>query len=391
VIGVESHPRVEYHRLVATPPELEGTVLRLAERLIQLLDEGSFTATYKYAVIVGLLDLSMELTSATGFPPDAITTRQLAEKIIELYWSHCAPYGERILRQSSVGTQAEVVKRIQAFRAQVPLDATGSASLARARALAGAEAYERLARFVEWKLVEMPLPKLQVLGGEEDRFVYDYGFPRHMESNKPLQPYWEGNPGTFDNRLLLRPGVGAALVALNGLMRPLVYRQWAMMVARMNDLEEAALERHLFGTDRQSLDPVRPALRDLQGGRCFYCDERLARAHHVDHFIPWARHPDDGIHNLVVADERCNLKKRDYFAAAEHLERWRERSVRQTADLSSIAQEKSWASGGDRTLGVARAIYLRMPDNVRLWHGGDDFVGIEHERPRIEAALALAA
>jgi HNH endonuclease len=119
--------------------------------------------------------------------------------------------------------------------------------------------------------------------------------------------------------------------------------------------------------------------------------ERLSRAHHVDHFIPWSRHPDDGIHNLVVADERCNLKKRDYFAAAEHLERWRERSVRHAADLSGIAQEKNWGAGGDRTLGVARAIYLGLPDHVRLWHGGDEFVVIERERPRIQAALALAA
>jgi hypothetical protein len=374
---------------VPPPVDLDRTALRLAERLIQLLDEGSFTATYKYAVIIGLLDLCLELTSTTGAPPDAITTRQLAEKIVELYWSHCAPYGERgVLRQNAgrEGTQAEIIRRIQRFRDGVPSEPAASLPLSLACARARPGTYEQLLRFVEWKLVEMPLPKLQVVGGEEDRFLYDYGFPRHMDNSKPLQRHWDGERGSFDNRLLLRDGVGAALVALNGLLRPLVHRQWAMMVARMNDLEEAALERFLFGAERTSLDPVRPRLRELQGGRCFYCDERLSRAHHVDHFIPWARHADDGIHNLVVADERCNLKKRDYLAAAEHVERWRERASRHAADLVTIARETSWTSRPERTLGTARAIYQRLPDDARLWQSADELV--MNDRLRIAAALA---
>src|SRR5262249_55173226 len=156
-------------------------------------------------------------------------------------------------------------------------DPAASLPLATARAAAKPEVWEQLVQFVEWKLVEMPLPKLQVIGGQEDRFLYEYGFSRHMENSKPLQRYWEGQTSGFDNRLLLKPGVGAALVVLNGVMRPLVHRQWAMMVARMNDLEESVLERFLFGVDRTSLDPVRGPLREMQDGRCFYCDGRLAR------------------------------------------------------------------------------------------------------------------
>jgi HNH endonuclease len=43
----------------------------------------------------------------------------------------------------------------------------------------------------------------------------------------------------------------------------------------------------------------------------------------VDHFLPWARYPENGIENLVVTDPRCNNDKRDFLAAAEHVERWR--------------------------------------------------------------------
>jgi hypothetical protein len=52
--------------------------IAFAERVVALLDEGAFTATYKYAVLLGLLDVVLERTSATGEPPSVVTTRQLA-------------------------------------------------------------------------------------------------------------------------------------------------------------------------------------------------------------------------------------------------------------------------------------------------------------------------
>jgi hypothetical protein len=361
--------------------------LRLAERLIQLLDEGSFTATYKYAVLIGLMDLCMEQTSATGSPPDMITTAQLAEKIIELYWPHCTPYGEHgVLRQNRQGAQAEIVKRIIRFRERLDVEPAASLPLSTARTDARTDAWEKLVQFVEWKLVEMPLPKLQALGGREERFLYEYSFPRHMENSAPLQAYWEGKQGTFDNRLNLLPGVGAALVALNGVLRPLVHRQWAMMIASINKLEEVLLEDFLFGAERISLDPVRPRLAQLQGRRCFYCGGTLDGKYEVDHFIPWSRYPDNGIFNLVVADARCNNRKRHYLAAAEHVESWRKRSERLADDLVNIALETSWESRPERTLGVARAIYCALPEGARLWQVNSDL--IEIDRPRIVAALS---
>ena len=72
--------------------------------------------------------------------------------------------------------------------------------------------------------------------------------------------------------------------------------------------------------------PVRRPLSELQGHRCFYCGDALASKYEIDHFIPWARHADNGIHNLVAADMKCNGRKRDYLAAAGHVERWRRRA-----------------------------------------------------------------
>ncbi len=56
----------------------------LAERLLALLDMGAFTATYKYAVLLGLLDCCLERTTADGRAPDVITTYRLAVKVTEL-------------------------------------------------------------------------------------------------------------------------------------------------------------------------------------------------------------------------------------------------------------------------------------------------------------------
>jgi hypothetical protein len=59
-------------------------VKRLSE-VLTLLDEGVFTATYKYAVLLGLIDLCLENTTTSGAPPDSLTTPQLAQKVIEIY------------------------------------------------------------------------------------------------------------------------------------------------------------------------------------------------------------------------------------------------------------------------------------------------------------------
>ena len=93
--------------------------LAFAEKLFGLLDETKYTATYKLAVLLGLIDLCLENTSRSGSPPDSVTTRQLAEKVTEIYWSHTLPFGLAptaiVLRQAS-GGQAEILSYIQQFR-----------------------------------------------------------------------------------------------------------------------------------------------------------------------------------------------------------------------------------------------------------------------------------
>ena len=160
---------------------------------------------------------------------------------------------------------------------------------------------QRILDFVEWKLIEMPIPRLQGLGrGEEDRFLYEYNWPADVR-RAIVSAYQGGASDAFSNVLWLQPGVAEGLVRLNGLVRPIFYREWAVRVAKLNRLPEAGLESFLFDVDRASLNAVRKPLCDLQSSRCFYCDERIMGRADVDHFIPWSRYRDGGLDNLVPA------------------------------------------------------------------------------------------
>ena len=340
--------------------------IALAERVLTLLVEGSFSATYKYALFIALLDLCLEQTSKRGAPPSTLTTRQLAEKTIELYWPHAMPYeGRTVLQQGGThpGSQAEILRAITEYRERHAGSSTELLFRARSR---GEREFERLVRLVEWKLIEMPIPRLQVLGGDKERFLYEYHWTKEIQRSE-VSAYQRGERSTFDNRLLLRPRVAQWLVQLNGVLRPLIQREWARMVAAKNELPETRLEEFLFGASRISLEGVRAPLREFQSDRCFYCEERLGERSEVDHFIPWSRHPDNGLDNLVVAHHQCNNDKRDFLAAAEHVERWAERTRASAPALDDISQRHGWTRDVQKTFGVARAMYGRLPDDARLW------------------------
>jgi len=97
----------------------------------------------------------------------------------------------------------------------------------------------------------------------------------------------------------------------------------------------------------------------------------------IDHFIPWSRYPDNGLDNLVVSDPDCNRAKRDHLASGDHVEQWLRRSEQRAQDFRAIAGRLRWEHQPERSTGVARSIYLRLPDTARLWHSGEEFVAAD--------------
>ncbi|MEZ4327998.1 MAG: HNH endonuclease domain-containing protein [Polyangiales bacterium] len=354
--------------------------LRFAEQVIVLLDQGRQTATYKFAVLLGLMDLCLELTDRFGDPPSHIMTGQLAEKVIALYWPHAQPMDvtSGIVLQQNTGKRARVLQLIDDFRSSA---SAGRSVTLHAAKLADRSRWETLRAEVEWTLVKMPLPKLQRASGTEDRFIYHIGWDDDVSKSA-----WRS--GAIDSRIHLEPGVARSFVRLAGLLRPLIQERWVAMVGRLNDLEVTRVHGFLFGVDRVSLGAVREPLRELQNKRCFYCDGALQTSVEVDHFLPWARHADNGIENLVAAHGRCNGSKKDFLAAAVHVERWARRVVDAESDLARIAKDARWPSDRNRTLGAVRGIYLPLPDGVSLWRGHQDFEA--SDRSALRAALRVA-
>lgn len=136
-------------------------------KLQRLLDEGSFVASYKFALLLALADLSIENGNDTSAPLE-ISTDDIAARFIRYYWEQSRPYpapGEaRVLRQNT-GQQAAIVNLVGAARTA---HADSLASLIRERT-----AWRRLVRQVAGIVRIMPLWKLQTVGQDRVDFLYE--------------------------------------------------------------------------------------------------------------------------------------------------------------------------------------------------------------------------
>jgi 5-methylcytosine-specific restriction endonuclease McrA len=287
----------------------------------RLLDEGLFTASYKFALLLALADLSIEQGDDSGAPLD-VTTEAIAEKFVIYYWRQAMPYpaaSEAAILQQNTDRQAAIINLVRdARKAYDSLPA----------AMRDAAGWRRLVRKVAGVVRLMPLWRLQRIGKEHVTFLYEH----------------QG-----DGRIIrLRPGVAYCLRKFHALVSDLVQGAWARYVRQqnLNVLGEAAdLNDFLFGSDRNSLAQVRSVLMDLQRGRCFYCRRAVAAsAAHVDHFVAWARYPIDLGHNFVLADVRCNNNKRDRLPACDHLAVWTERNARFGEQIAAELEEHGFIS-----------------------------------------------
>lgn len=97
----------------------------------------------------------------------------------------------------------------------------------------------------------------------------------------------------------------------------------------------------------------------------------------VDHFLPWSRDPDNGLDSLVVADKKCDGFKSSSLAAVDHLARWARRLAADASEygqLADLAKRVAWERHDARSLSAARAIYLRLSEDARLWLRRREFV-----------------
>lgn len=133
----------------------------------RLLDEGLFVASYKFALLLSLADLSVEKGDDSGAAL-SLSSQEISEKFIQYYWRQAAPYPSaakaKILHQNT-GKQAAILNLIRDTRARhgdsLPLIANN------------VDVWPCLVRRVAEVVRVMPLWKLQTIGPERMDFLYE--------------------------------------------------------------------------------------------------------------------------------------------------------------------------------------------------------------------------
>jgi 5-methylcytosine-specific restriction endonuclease McrA len=290
------------------PPSADAQIAFL-RNVQRILSEGSFVATYKYALLHSLADLAILRGDDSGALL-RLSTNEIAERFVELYWLQGVSFqGKGRLRQNA-GRPAAILNRIEDVRNRY------RGSLARLRR--DVSSWRPLIRDVANTVRVMPLWKLQTVGRSSLPFLYE-----NVRRGSEIE---------------LLPGVAYCLRAHHSLLVDLIRGAWIRYVRRHNAQvlgEGADLYSFLFGQERDAGLFARCAeiLREAQQGRCLYCEKTVSAEGQVDHFVPWALYPIDLGHNLVLAHSGCNLRKSDHLAAENHLESWLARTREHGATL----------------------------------------------------------
>lgn len=334
--------------MTASPPTPEEQVLFL-RNVQRLLVEGKFTASYKFALLMAIADLCVLTGDDSGRPLELKLT-DIAEKFIEAYWQQCRPFhsgntSTGIVLQQYTGGRAAVISEI--MKAQ----ADSGGSLARLKVTAP-DLWRSLISTVKRSVNNMPLWKLQTVGGERLDFLYD-------------------NLDVTTTIITLKPGVAACFRAFYGLLINQIQGAWVRFVQKLNATNlgnVTDLGTFLFDRQRASLEAYKPILIDVQARQCFYCHKDLKQSVDVDHFIPWSRYPTDLGQNFVLAHSSCNNAKSDYLAAEQHLRAWVDRNRDKADDMAEQLRDANLTSDASASTRIAEWAYEQVEKaNGQVW------------------------
>jgi 5-methylcytosine-specific restriction endonuclease McrA len=301
-------------------------------KIQRLFNESDFSSTYKYALLISLADLAIELGKEDDSPLE-LSNRQIAERFIELYWQQATPYKTSESNESGIlfqnnGTQAAIVKAISEFRQQNNCNSSQTAKRSKE--------YWKLVTSVASTAAKQPINYLQNVGGGTLPFLY------------------ERNP----NSITLKSGVAYCLRRFQPLIQQLARSRWTDFIKKntKNILilgEKDDLNSFLFETSRKTLALVCKDLKELYGNKCFYCNKSTSELE-VDHFIPFSLYPRDLMHNFVLACPACNRSKSDTLAAKMHLDKWVELITNNSEAVAKIGEQAGVSSNLETSLAIAK-------------------------------------
>lgn len=333
--------------------------LKFLKQIQQILQSGTFTSTYKFALLMSMTRLAIERGEDSG---ESLTLDHLdiAEKFIELYWKQSLPFQFEqhtpFVLQQNTGRQAKIITDIQAAQQQFKTLATLRRDL---------KAWTTLKKSVANTVKKMPVTYLQNINGQTIEFLY------RLEETK--------------THLILLPKVMYNLRHFSEIIDELCQKHWIDFV-RLNKHNHLVLDglpdldEFLFSPNRNQLSQVASFLEKLQNHQCFYCGKNL-RVHKcaVDHFIPWSLYPADTGHNFVLADEQCNSQKSNFLASQLFLDKWMERNINHNPSITEEISKLGFLTDLNRSHRIADWAYQQARENEYLvWLGGSrrELIGV---------------
>jgi len=109
--------------MIWSPPTPEEQVAFL-RNIQRLLDEGIFTASYKFALLHAIADLCVLQGDDSGAPLE-LTIRDIAKNFVELYWQQSRPFESSgkstgIVLAQNRGGRAAVITRVVTAQSECP-------------------------------------------------------------------------------------------------------------------------------------------------------------------------------------------------------------------------------------------------------------------------------
>lgn len=332
-------------------PDLMPTAqqqLKFLKNIQLILQLGSFSSTYKFALLISLSRLAIEKGEDSG-ECLSLEYTDIAEKFIELYWKQAVPYvfnddGQLILNQNN-GKQAAIVNRIIQLRMSY-----SSLGLLRRDSLVWLKLVKDVARNVK----DMPVRYLQNINGQNFEFLYQLDL--------------------CGKQLILQFQVMYCLRQFSEIIEELCQKRWIDYIRKnssnapiLNQLPN--LEQFMFEPNRNQLNAVANVLVELQECKCFYCNKPMRKGNYaVDHFIPWSMYPSDTGHNFVLADSSCNSKKSNFLASDEFLHKWYQRNEEHDFIIVDRISVLGFLTDKERSHKVAEWAYVQARENgYRFW------------------------
>ena len=270
--------------------------VELRRKFISIITKESKSNTYKFALARFLLEHSHKRDSSS-----TVSFQDIAKKFLKYYWHQECKY--RIRQNYDPNNHPSVVKVIREvfeeemvdgyipnyFKNMSPEKIKNAEEEIRKRVFGSGKKSQVVPRFQRLK-GQPPDRNLHIRGTGD---FYDYDVPSGQLEIKPeALSFFSKNYDVLMKAVLL---------------------EWSRFLEKINTLPRIIAKVESEEVSRSSLKAYQNIFRDQRD--CFYCKKRLDGLRiNVDHFIPWSYIFEDEPWNLVLACERCNLRKSNLLA-----------------------------------------------------------------------------